>query len=94
MIFGCWWFVNNPSIIQEITQERLELLGLSTIPQHSDARIMDQLIYKWAHSRQIISSVLTEKYKDLINSGWELTRSEIERDVAALLSENFTTFLE
>ena len=94
MIFGCWWFVNNPSIIQEITQERLELLGLSTIPQHSDARIMDQLIYKWAHSRQIISSVLTEKYKDLINSGWKLTRSEIERDVAALLSENFTTFLE
>ncbi|MDP6594534.1 MAG: glucuronate isomerase [Candidatus Poribacteria bacterium] len=94
MIFGCWWFVNNPSIIQEITQERLELLGLSIIPQHSDARIMDQLIYKWTHSRQIISSVLTEKYKDLINSGWELTRLEIERDVAALLSENFTTFLE
>jgi len=22
MPFGCWWFVNNPSIVQEITRER------------------------------------------------------------------------
>ena len=41
MIFGCWWFMNNPSIIEEITRERIELLGLSVIPQHSDARILD-----------------------------------------------------
>ncbi|HYW72297.1 MAG TPA: hypothetical protein VE961_14770, partial [Pyrinomonadaceae bacterium] len=24
MPFGCWWFVNNPSIVSEITRERLE----------------------------------------------------------------------
>ena len=35
--FGCWWFLNNPSIIREITAERIELLGTSFIPQHSDA---------------------------------------------------------
>ncbi|HVG38139.1 MAG TPA: hypothetical protein VM870_02560, partial [Pyrinomonadaceae bacterium] len=29
MLFGCWWFLNNPSIITEITQERVELLGTS-----------------------------------------------------------------
>ncbi len=29
MIFGCWWFLNNPSIVEEITRERIELLGLS-----------------------------------------------------------------
>lgn len=40
MPFGCWWFLNNPSIISEITRERLELLGTSFIPQHSDARIL------------------------------------------------------
>src|SRR5689334_12651100 len=25
--FGCWWFMNNPSIVEEITRERLEMLG-------------------------------------------------------------------
>jgi hypothetical protein len=27
-IFGCWWFLNNPSLIEEITRMRIELLGL------------------------------------------------------------------
>ncbi|MCS7033879.1 MAG: glucuronate isomerase, partial [Phycisphaerae bacterium] len=45
MVFGCWWFVNNPSLIDEITRMRLELLGPTFIPQHSDARVLDQLIY-------------------------------------------------
>ncbi|HBM79570.1 MAG TPA: glucuronate isomerase, partial [Clostridiaceae bacterium] len=48
MIFGCWWFLNNPSIVHEITRFRMEMLGLSFIPQHSDARVLDQLIYKWS----------------------------------------------
>jgi hypothetical protein len=94
MIFGCWWFMNNPSIIEEITRERIELLGLSVIPQHSDARILDQLIYKWKHSRQIIADVLTEKYQDLLTSGWQLTKAEIERDVAGLFGGNFYRFLD
>ena len=93
MIFGCWWFVNNPSIVEEITRERIELLGLGMIPQHSDARVMDQLIYKWAHSRQIITSILVEKYSILLDSGWQIKESEIERDVEKLLSNNFTHFL-
>ena len=94
MIFGCWWFMNNPSIIDEITRERLELLGLSIILQHSDARILDQLIYKWKHSRQIISKVLIDKYQDLLDSGWIITQDEIGRDVAALLGGNFAGFLQ
>ncbi len=93
MIFGCWWFMNNPSIIEEITRERIELLGLSVIPQHSDARILDQLIYKWKHSRQIIADVLFEKYQSLIDVGWSLTKSEIERDVNNLFGGNFDKFL-
>lgn len=93
MIFGCWWFMNNPSIIEEITRERIELLGLSVIPQHSDARILDQLVYKWKHSRQIIADVLVEKYQTLLDVGWALTPSEIERDVNNLFGGNFERFL-
>ena len=93
MIFGCWWFMNNPSIIEEITRERMELLGLSVIPQHSDARILDQLVYKWKHSRRIIADVLVEKYQTLLDVGWTLTTSEIERDVSNLFGGNFDRFL-
>ncbi len=93
MIFGCWWFMNNPSIIEEITRERIELLGLSVIPQHSDARILDQLIYKWKHSRKIITEVLIEKYQSLIDVGWALSTAEIERDVDNLFGGNFERFL-
>lgn len=93
MIFGCWWFLNNPSIIEEMTRERIELLGLSMIPQHSDARILDQLIYKWDHSRTIIADVLIEKYTDLARDGWVATEKEIQRDVEKLFGGTFEDFL-
>ncbi|MDR3675161.1 MAG: glucuronate isomerase [Acidobacteriota bacterium] len=89
MPFGCWWFLNNPSIIDEITSERLELLGATTIPQHSDARILDQLIYKWQHSRRAISRALYESYSRLIVDGYPLTRKQIDRDVQRMFSGNF-----
>ena len=84
-IFGCWWFLNNPSIIWEMTTERIETLGLSMIPQHSDARVLDQLIYKWDHSRKIIGDVLTEKYCDLAQAGWVISESDIKRDTERIL---------
>jgi hypothetical protein len=93
MIFGCWWFLNNPSLVDEITRIRLELLGLSFIPQHSDARVLDQLIYKWEHSRRAIADALYDKYSDLMATGWTLTESEITRDVEKLFSGNFWSFL-
>jgi hypothetical protein len=63
---------------------RLELLGLSVTPQHSDARVLDQIIYKWDHSKQVIWRVLVDKYCDLAATGWQPTREEIERDVRDL----------
>ncbi|MGC9328614.1 MAG: glucuronate isomerase, partial [Candidatus Hinthialibacter sp.] len=90
--FGCWWFMNNPSIIDEITRERFELLGWSFIPQHSDARVLDQLLYKWPHSRRLIANVLTDKYRDLLQGGWRVTEEEIQRDVKRLFQDNFETF--
>jgi len=89
MPFGCWWFLNNPSIVEEITAERLELLGATTIPQHSDARILDQLIYKWQHSRRTICRALCATYSRLMADGYPLTRKQIDRDVERMFSGNF-----
>lgn len=91
-LFGCWWFLNNPSLIEEMTRMRIELLGLSVTPQHSDARVLEQVIYKWDHSRAIISRVLEEKYCDLLAAGWRVDVNEIERDVRGLLGGNFWEF--
>ena len=84
--FGCWWFLNNPSLIEEITAMRVETLGLSFIPQHSDARILDQLVYKWTHSRAVIGDVLARKYADLTATGWHVTPDAIRRDVRLLFA--------
>ena len=92
MLFGCWWFLNNPTIIRDMTSQRIEMLGLSFVPQHSDARVLDQLIYKWAHSRAIIADVLADKYADLIRTGWQVSEPEIRRDVTNLLADNFDKF--
>lgn len=91
-IFGCWWFTNVPSIINEMTRMRIELVGLSVTPQHSDARVLDQIIYKWQHSRRIIASVLKDKYTDLALTGWNVTREEIQRDVTGLFGGEFERF--
>lgn len=91
-IFGCWWFTNVPSLIEEMTRMRLELLGLSFTPQHSDARVLDQIIYKWRHSKAVIARVLAEKYCDLTETGWQPTREEIERDVKDLFGGAFEKF--
>jgi hypothetical protein len=93
MIFGCWWFLNNPSLIEEIERMRIELLGTSFVPQHSDARILDQLIYKWDHTRRILGKVLTDKYSDLLETGRHVSQDDIERDVRGFLKDNFLGFL-
>lgn len=94
MPFGCWWFVNNTSIIREITRERLELLGTSFIPQHSDARILDQLIYKWSFSRRVIADCLYESYKLLAEDGYDITKQEMMRDVEKLFAGNFKNWIK
>lgn len=92
-LFGCWWFLNNPSIIEEMTRMRLEMLGLSFTAQHSDARILDQLVYKWEHSREVIAKVLVDKYSDLLKTGWRVTEEQIRRDVNDLLGGSFEAFI-
>ena len=93
MPFGCWWFLNNPSIVTEITRERLELLGQSFIPQHSDARVLEQLIYKWKHARKQIADALYSSYEQLLQNGRAITPQEISRDVNRLFSGNFNEWI-
>lgn len=93
LIFGCWWFLNNPVLIEEMTRMRLELLGTTFCPQHSDARILDQLLYKWEHSRRIIGKVLVDKYADLAETGYRVTAAHVKADAALLLRDNYRKFL-
>ena len=93
MPFGCWWFLNNPSLVSQITNERLELLGPSFIPQHSDARVIEHLIYKWQHSRKVIAESLFKAYDRLRESGRAVTHEEIERDVERMFSGNFSEWV-
>jgi hypothetical protein len=89
MPFGCWWFLNNPSIVSEITRQRLELLGPTFIPQHSDARVLEQLLYKWPHSRRDIANALADQYIKVLENGRPIAVTEIARDVKRLFTDNF-----
>ena len=93
MPFGCWWFLNNPSIIAEITSQRLELLGTTFVPQHSDARVLEQLIYKWQHSRGVIAQCLSDSYDRLIAVGGSVSEKQVQRDVTKLFETNFTSWV-
>ncbi len=93
MVFGCWWFINSPTTIELITNLRVEWLGYSFIPQHSDCRVFEQLISKWEHSKRIIAKVLSNKYGGLLDMGYKLTEGQIIKDVGQLFGENFWNFL-
>jgi hypothetical protein len=94
LVFGCWWFLNVPSLIEEMTRMRVELLGLGFIPQHSDARITDQLTYKWEHSRKVIAQVLVEQYSKVLATGWPVDEAQVRAEVDMLFSGNFWEFIK
>lgn len=91
-MFGCWWFTNIPHLVDEITRMRIELVGLSFTAQHSDARVLDQVVYKWHHFRSVLVRVLTDEYTRLGQTGWQVSRGELERDIQELLGGAFTRF--
>lgn len=92
MPFGCWWFLNQPSIVEEITKERLEMLGTTFIPQHSDARVVEQLIPKWRETRRTIVPALAKSFRRVLEEGRPLTRSEIGGCINKLFRSNFEQF--
>eukprot|EP00929_Paragymnodinium_shiwhaense_P108616 TRINITY_DN74926_c0_g1_i1.p1 TRINITY_DN74926_c0_g1~~TRINITY_DN74926_c0_g1_i1.p1 ORF type:complete len:459 (+),score=86.60 TRINITY_DN74926_c0_g1_i1:54-1430(+) len=92
-LYGCWWYCNNPSIIEELTKMRVELLGTAFTAQHSDCRVLEQLLYKWEHSREVIGNALVPYYERLVRVGWKLTRKELQRDVEQLLGGSYEGFM-
>jgi hypothetical protein len=87
--FGCWWFLNQPSIVEEITRERIEMLGFSFIPQHSDARVLEQVVYKWKNTRRTIAPILANSYRLLSEDGRAVSREEIRQGINRLFRTNF-----
>ncbi|HXA00185.1 MAG TPA: glucuronate isomerase [Candidatus Dormibacteraeota bacterium] len=94
MPFGCWWFMNNASIVEEITRERIEMLGTSFIPQHSDARVLEQVIYKWGNTRRTIAPILAENYRLLSEDGRGVTSADVQRDVTRLFRSNAEAWMD
>jgi hypothetical protein len=92
MPFGCWWFLNNPSIVEEMTRERIEMLGMSFIPQHSDARVLEQVVYKWRNTRRTMAPILANTYKTLAEDGRAVRREDIHQDIQRLFRGNFQSF--
>jgi len=92
-VFGCWWFCNQSSIIREMTTLRVELLGNAFTANHSDARVLDQLLYKWPTTRKIVADVLVEKYGELFATGWRPGEADIAADVRRILGGSFENFV-
>lgn len=92
--FGCWWFLNNPSVVEEMTRERIEMLGASFIPQHSDARVLEQVIYKWRNTRRTLAPILANTYQLLAEDGRPVTRAEIKQDITRLFRTNFERWVK
>jgi hypothetical protein len=93
MPFGCWWFLNNPSVVEEVTRERIEMLGTSFIPQHSDARVLEQVIYKWRNTRRTLTPILTNTFQLLTEDGGIVTREQITQSIRRLFRTNFENFV-
>jgi hypothetical protein len=64
------------------------MLGTSFIPQHSDARVLEQVIYKWANTRRTLAPILSNAYHLLAEDGRGVTRKDIQRDVTRLFRSN------
>jgi glucuronate isomerase len=80
-IVGFWWFNNNESVIENVLKQRFELLGDNFILQHSDARIIDQLVYKWLDFKTIYIKVMVEKYHKLLSLGYKIKASDLEKKI-------------
>ena len=93
-IFGCWWFLNTDSMMSEMTDLRFELLGTNVIPQHSDARVFEQLIYKWQDARQVISICLAKRFEALAATGAVVTDDMIQNEATKLLSGNASEWMK
>ena len=67
------------------------MLGTTFIAQHSDARVLEQLIYKWNNARSIVGSAYAKSAAKLCSSGYQLSSEAVMRDADLLFHRNFTS---
>jgi hypothetical protein len=68
------------------------MLGTNFTAQHSDARVLEQLIYKWKHARDAISVAVFTQHRKLIQAGWRMTKGEVFEEVRSLLGGSYSAF--
>jgi hypothetical protein len=68
------------------------MLGTTFIPQHSDARVLEQVIYKWRNTRRTLAPILTNTFRLLQEDGGTITRAGIRREITRLFRTNFERF--
>ena len=65
------------------------MLGTTFIPQHSDARVLEQVIYKWRNTRRTMAPILANTYDLLSQDGRAVNVGDIQQDVKRLFRTNF-----
>lgn len=93
LLFGCWWFLNNPVFEREMTRMRYEMLGPKFIAQHSDANMLGHMIGKWERFKPIMAGVLCENYSDLFSIGYRPDDEQIRLEIADLFGTYFKKFI-
>lgn len=93
LLFGCWWFLNNPVFMEELTRMRYELLGPKFVAQHSDANMLGHLEGKWERFKAVLTRVLAGYYAELLTMGYYPEDSAIREEVADLCGGYYHKFL-
>lgn len=84
-VWGHWWGNLNPSLIEQQLRMRLEFNGYVHYGVNSDARILDQLLFKWPHYWRVLKRVIIDRCLDIIElSQWPVTASTIENSIRKL----------
>ena len=94
MLFGCWWFLNNPVFMEEMTRMRYEMLGAKFVAQHSDANMLGHLVGKWARFKPVLERVLVVYYAELLSLGYYPDDERIREEIADLCGGYYHKFLE
>jgi hypothetical protein len=64
------------------------MLGTSFIPQHSDARVLEQVIHNWNNAPRTMTRILSDTDRLLSEDGCRVTRIDIQRDITRLFRSN------
>lgn len=71
----------------------LSVLHTSFTAQHSGARVLEQLIPAWRRARAAVAKALTTRLRRLVESGWTVTRADVERGARHLLGGAWREYL-